>query len=162
MAGSGLNYMVTGDDLERFGLPVKTYSELTPESSLETCALLYEVVPGRGHWVLLMVDDGCVEFFDPYGVAPDQELGLGAKLSRRQGPILSEMLERWEQDGGQVIVSCRQMQSAGALDRTCGRWVLARWLGRDVPLEEWLDQYPGPPKTNDELIVAQTAPLLGR
>lgn len=166
MAGLGVNYSVTGDDLSRFGLPVKTYSELRPNSPVETCALLYEIVPGRGHWVLLLADPGAsppsVEFFDPYGVAPDVELGLGAKLSRRQGPVLSSMLERFEADGGQVTVSSRQMQSADAIDRTCGRWVLARWLSRNTPLEEWLPRFPGPPKMNDELIVEATRPFLGR
>ena len=158
------NYSVTGADLERLGVPFTTYSQLRRGRPLTTQAVLYEVTAGKGHWALVSVDEDNtrLEFFDPYGLSPDEEEKAGATLSASQGRVLSEMIDQWQTStGGEVVINARQLQDIGPKDNTCGRWVVARYFCRHVPLEEWLAQYPGPPRKNDLVIVHQTFPIIG-
>jgi hypothetical protein len=72
-------------------LKIIRYSELAPLRSLEQllprpkdhCIILYEAQPGVGHWVALLKYNGAYEFFDPYGMYPDDELNWIPKARRK-------------------------------------------------------------------------------
>ena len=76
-------------------LKVIRYSELAPLRSLEQllprpkdhCIILYETQPGVGHWVALLKYNGSYEFFDPYGIYPDDELNWIQGPSEAPEPV---------------------------------------------------------------------------
>ena len=72
-------------------LKIIRYSDLARLRSLEQllprpkdlCILLYEVQPGEGHWVALLKYSGAYEFFDPYGIYPDDQLNWIPRARRK-------------------------------------------------------------------------------
>jgi len=145
------------------------YSHLNPNDDLEvllrpgeSMALLYEVSPGHGHWTLLTRDDvGDVEFFDPYGLAPDAEESAGASYSARNGPVLSNILSSWAaRTGGHVTYNAQQVQQLAPNDDVCGRYTYLRWLDRHVPLKKWLGRWGNDLALNDKMAVWDTVQSL--
>ncbi len=95
-------------------------------------AVLYETMPGFGHWVgLLPTADGSVEHFDSYGLRPDAELKWVPKKYREafraDAPHMVRLLARL-QDEHDVPVSYSEFRLQGRKPwiATCGRWVVWR------------------------------------
>lgn len=167
-----IDYALTGDDLRCLGdsvgasLTPLAYRHLRADDMIEHLiptigdgiALLYEVTPNAGHWTLLMRPSANrVEFFDSYGLSPDSEEEAGALFSKRSGPLLIGILHEWsERTGGDVVVNGHQLQDLTPHDNVCGRWVFERFRSMDTPIEDWIDQYPGPPAKNDLAVIRST------
>ena len=67
----------------------------------DSCIILYEDSPNRGHWTALVKYNGLYEHFDSYGVKPDNQLKwISAKRNRmlnQEEPYLTQLLEKEEE-----------------------------------------------------------------
>jgi len=169
-------YSVTGEDLQRAGLPYRRWGELATSAPEELrrfldehggLAILYEEAPHNGHWVLLLRrGDDALEFLDSYGLAPDAELAYadysGCQARGRQ--LLRTVLDHWRT----VEYLGTPIQEWRDGINTCGRYVLLRWSDQRPTLAGWLQKYgfrTGPPAqlaANDRRVVALTDAWISR
>ena len=132
-------------------LKIIRYSELAPLRSLEQllprpkdhCIILYETQPGVGHWVALLKYNGSYEFFDPYGIYPDDELNwipkARRKLLNQSEPYLSRLLKR---GGKQWVYNRRRYQKISDAVNTCGDHCahrIYRLTHNDMDLQDYSD-----------------------
>lgn len=86
-----------------------------------------------GHWTCLFrIDNNTLEWFDPYGMKPDQEL----YMSKIKYPFfLSNLLK---QSHYNIIYSIHRLQSTKNMSiSTCGRFVGLRIQLRNIPIKEF-------------------------
>ena len=147
-----------------------TYSDLSTLKSLErllpnatdSCVLLYETKPGVGHWTALMKYNDMYEFFDPYGLYPDDELEwipkARRKLLNQNEPYLSQLLKR---SGKQWIYNKRRYQKMSDTVNTCGDHCvhrIYRLTHNDMDLKdysEYMDHVKDEYKVGYDVIVAE-------
>ena len=76
----------------------------------------------NGHWIIIIRHHDGYEFFDSYGGMPDQWI-------KNFPPLLSKIPFQFIND--------HQFQSIQPNVSTCGRWVILRWMFRDISLEDF-------------------------
>ena len=119
------------------GVQVILYEDLKHMRSVDdlfdqsnAIVILYQIKQKIGHWVCLLRKKRHIEFFDSYGLSPDEQLKY-ARFNRT--PYLSELLR-----GRKVIYNKMPLQEEGYNMSTCGRWVVMRILMSFMSLEEFL------------------------
>jgi hypothetical protein len=105
--------------------------------------ILYETKEASGHWCAVFeAAPGIIEFFDPYGIAPDGELDFIEKGYRRasgQGRHLSRLLESAGRSGYNMVVYNNEPLQKLARDmNTCGRWCGLRVSLKRMPLKKFI------------------------
>jgi hypothetical protein len=87
-------------------------------------AILYQQTPYFGHWTLLLKTPEGVEFFDSYGIQPDNEF---KELAWQQPHYLAKKLLEIQR---LIPINYNQykLQSRKEGVNTCGRWVILRSL----------------------------------
>lgn len=120
---------------------VLTYNQLTNYKDIDALFgdkniiyLLYESIKNYGHWCLLMKrKNGNIEFFDSYGIFPDQELKFSNKLFRIKNnmtlPHLTALLYKCPYH---IEYNNYKLQSKNNNVATCGKWCLIRALSKDI------------------------------
>lgn len=97
--------------------------------------LLYEMKKNYGHWVCLFkISDNMLFFFDPYGLAPDEQLKFG-KYSK---PYLSRLLE--ESKYG-LQYNPIDLQKYCKKISTCGKFVAFRLIFRNLDNKDFLSLF---------------------
>jgi hypothetical protein len=100
--------------------------------------LLYESEPHSGHWCALTRNDNLVEFFDPYGEKPDDQLKYippnFAKKTKQDQKLLSHLLVDCKYDISYNEFSFQRFDKDTS---TCGRWSAMRCLLKKMPLEDF-------------------------
>lgn len=94
------------------------------------CIVLYLTEDAfTGHWVCLWRSGDGVQFFDPYGFAPDDQLTFTEEKKRerlgQKYPILSELLA-----GTPVVFNIVDYQKDRSNVNTCGRHCVVRLLNK--------------------------------
>jgi len=149
---------------------IMTYKDLNNFDSIDSVlhphgnvVLLYETRPNYGHWVCLLKhisDNGrpYLEFFDSYGMAPDQQLSFIKSRFRQENhqdyPILTELMK---QSKYPVIYNKEQLQDDFNDVSTCGRHVSFRLIMRDRPLADYLRMFNKSKLSPDEIVTYLTA-----
>ena len=91
-----------------------------------------------GHWTGLLRNDNTIEYFDPYGSAPDADRKWLSKEKLRQldedRPLLTKLLRG---SGMKVYFNTRPFQEDKTDVNTCGRWVVSRLLHRQLSLPQF-------------------------
>ncbi len=114
---------------------ILTYRNVMAARSLEdvlgshgAAIILYETKPQYGHWCCMFSRSaGVVEFFDPYGYAPDEQLKfVPAAMGCR--PVLAGLCRA---AGVKMIYSPYKLQQSNQKVSTCGRWVSFRIAMRE-------------------------------
>jgi hypothetical protein len=145
-------YDLSGADLMRITdnkTKIIQYNELNNIQSLEeilepfgSVIILYTTKKNFGHWVALFRKGNNthdLEFFDPYGLAVDEELKLTNEIHLRQHeglttPHLTALIKK----GGYKVSSNKtQLQKFLKDTETCGRWVGLRIRFRDLSLKKF-------------------------
>ncbi len=125
---------------------IVTYKELNNYNSLDevlhpfdACILLYETKESYGHWcAIVKISDDEVEFFDSYGLFPDDEKSFinpafliksGQKL-----PILTRLLYECPY---KLSFNEHKFQSDKNNMNTCGRWCCLRVKLKRLTLKEF-------------------------
>ena len=135
-----LGYCYSDSDIKHYlgkDAKVMKYAELNDYTSLsqllpnptDFAVILIETKRNNGHFCVLLRYNNIFEWFDPYGLKPDQELGFVSNIMRR---ILHEEdcpLTRLINDTEfPVIYNDKALQSKKPFVSTCGRWACLRVL----------------------------------
>jgi len=121
--------------------------------------ILYQQKPEYGHWtVLFRQSTNVIEFFDPYGVFPDDELKWTEPHMRDQlnmnYPYLTALLYNAPRNYT-LTYNEHKFQSSRAGINTCGRWCATRLSLRDITLNEFIKMNAND-KQKDETITILT------
>ena len=130
---------LTGDDLKnicRGKVEIIPYHTLNEYESIEqllskfgAVILLYELKENFGHYVALFYNkDNDLEFFDSYGMKPDEELKYATYNLDNGVPYLTKLLDK---RGKKVVVNTRKFQAFKHEVNTCGRWTSIRILFKE-------------------------------
>lgn len=124
-----------------------TYSELEKYKTLDDAlgkygalVLLYQTKSKNyGHWVAVFkVNKNTVEFFDSYGIFPDDEIDFVPKNFRRVNYKKFRHLDQLLLDSHyKIIYNEYKLQSDELGTNTCGRWVAVRLLMRKVSQQKF-------------------------
>lgn len=114
-----------------------------------------------GHWVGLLRKPDHIEFFDPYGEKPDDELkwvsgGKREELGITQ-PYLTKLLRQSEVP---VIYNKVPFQKEGDSIETCGRHTASRLLFSHLSLQEYYDMIKKSKLSADDFVAGLTFPLI--
>jgi hypothetical protein len=140
----------SGEDVYRLcekKVVVRRYRELAKFPTLSKAMgaygamiVLYETREGYGHWCAVFeVDRNTVEFFDPYGLAPDQELNFISPEFAEQSaqyPYLSQLLQKSKYRN--ILYNQKKLQELKSDTNTCGRWCGLRICLRKIPLHKFI------------------------
>jgi hypothetical protein len=111
------------EDLERYD----SLDQLIPFEG-DSLTLLYQTTEDYGHWVVL-INRGSnkLEFYDPYGLKPDEELKQSDFHLRQHGgeiqPHLTALLDK---GGYEVVYNDKRLQRFLKDINTCGRYTALR------------------------------------
>lgn len=104
-----------------------------------SCVILYEQKPKSGHWVCLLKHGSTIEFFDSYGLFPDDEkhhIDPSFLLSsNQQTNHLVKLLLDAQKRGYRIEYNNYHFQNKNA--STCGRHVIARILMKNYNIEQY-------------------------
>jgi hypothetical protein len=103
------------------------------------CILLYpNISPTMGHWVCMIRSKKGIEFFDPYGEAPEEQKN-GLSEDRKEAldieePTLKRLLRA---SGLPVYYNTHAFQADGADIATCGKHCAVRLLYAPFSLDKY-------------------------
>ncbi len=134
---------------------IMTYENLTSYDNIDKCLepygaliMLYETRNNYGHWVcILKHKKKKLEFFDSYGLMPDDELKFVPnnfrEINNMMYPHLTYLLEK---SGCNIEYNHTKLQSKLDDVNTCGRWVSMRVNMRNYALPKFVNFFT---KNND-------------
>lgn len=128
-SGSGTTF-VKYDDLDK-STSILNYLDKRGRMML----LLPVLSDSSGHWVCLWFNkrSKTLNYFDPYGLKPDYWMKhWDAPAAEELTPVLTDMLQQFNNRGGNVLVNTKKYQQYSDKVNTCGRWCAARLLLKDV------------------------------
>lgn len=124
------------------------------------CILLYLMDSTHsGHWVCLLDQKDTIEYFDPYGYAPDYPLRLLSPEKRQEyGETTAYLTHLLRRSGKKLVYNKKNLQKKGDDVATCGRHTVARCLYSDVDLPGYLNELKKCPKgmNPDDFVVGLT------
>jgi hypothetical protein len=144
-----MSYPLSDGDINKILKPdtkILVYPDLENVSSIDEifdpmgrCMLLYPVSSEfSGHWVCLMKRGNSIEFFDPYGNAPDTELEWVSKAKRRAMNIEEPTLTRLMKESGyKTTYNSHDFQEDHKSVNTCGRHCIVRLVFKHLTLDEY-------------------------
>lgn len=125
---------------------VMTYPEVYKYNSIDSLLgpdkaviMLYLTRENYGHWIgIFKHPNGTVEFFDPYGIFPDDELRFADKQFKMKNdmdyPYLLKLLSEYN---GPVEYNEKKYQRKARGVATCGRHVGLRLRMRHISLDQY-------------------------
>lgn len=139
-----------------------SYTEMHKYRSLDellgeygACIVLYETKKNYGHWCCIFkVTNELLEFFDPYGIFPDQELKFIKKdfqiASRQNEPYLCKLMLE-----SPYVLSYNhfRFQKYKKGVNSCGRWCGLRIIFRNLPLELFIEIFGKKRKYSNDFYV---------
>jgi len=168
------SYPLSDDDIRKIlgdDISIITYPQLGEMKSINEafdkkgrCIMLYLTEDhSSGHWVCMLNKGGTVEYFDPYGEAPEQALD-NVPMSKLQeldeaSPYLTELLRA---SGKKVIYNHYAFQKDKADINTCGRHSVVRCLYAPYTIGKYKKVMDGTGMTPDDFVSALTAQMLGK
>jgi hypothetical protein len=166
-------YPLSNTDIEKIlgKTKILTYPDLDDISNWEDafddegrCVLLFLTENEQtGHWIGLIRNETTIEYFDPYGEAPEGDKKWLSKEKLRQldenEPYLTRLLRA---SGLKVYYNQYPFQSDKNDINTCGRWVVARLLLRKKTLAQFYKYVMSSGMKPDDFVSALTFKILGK
>jgi hypothetical protein len=143
------NYDLSGEDIMRMcknKVKIISYEEMENYKTIDdvfdnndATIILYETKKNFGHWVLLLKEGNELEFFDSYGLKPDEELkydnGYNAKI--HNGVLVPHLTRLLNSSTYKLNYNKKRLQKLLKDMNTCGRWCVSRVLLRDQKLSKF-------------------------
>lgn len=141
---------LSGDDVRelcRGQVDIVPYHTLDNYESIEqllaqygAVILLYETRENFGHYVALFYNNnGDLEFFDSYGMKPDEELNYATYNLKNGEPYLTQLLNKYKK---KLIVNTEKLQVFKEHINTCGRWTAMRiFFRKEYSLRQFIDLF---------------------
>jgi hypothetical protein len=137
-------------------VPIYTYEELadkTIDDLYPECIILYQDTKTSGHWTCLNIDENnCINFFDSYGYAPDEEL----EFSRYNKLYNDKYLTRIIIESGLPVKWNKKRLQIMSDANTCGRFICLRLLMKEISLEKFAKMFLGQQHKPDYYATALT------
>lgn len=142
------------------------YSELSEFSNIKDAfrkkkflILLYETSENYGHWCcLFMRDRNTIEFFDSYGIMPDDELKFIRESFRiENGSLFPHLTFLLLESNFKIEYNNHKFQRKSTNKSkisTCGRWVIVRCVLHKLTIDQFAEMFLR--KNSDELITKLT------
>lgn len=164
---------VNSDDIKKLlkgQVRILTNRDLNRFNSIEDAlgkygaiAHLYLTNPKYGHWTAIFKRKNksgktIIEFFDPYSLPVDSELDyIGDGIREETNTVFPKLSELLYKSPHPIEYNDHKFQKFGHHISTCGRWVIARLLFRDLTLEEFYKLFkPTEDIDSDKLVTAFT------
>lgn len=142
---SSKEYSLSGNDIKKAldgDVHVILYPELSKYLTLEDIiyeekpiVILYETEKNYGHWTCLFFGPKGLEFFDSYGIYPDDEL-----VKSHYSPsynMLSNIMLDYMHRGGKVEYNNYKFQKHSIKVNTCGKHCVFRIKNRSRNIDEY-------------------------
>ena len=123
---------LTGREIQNFlpNISILKYSDLKDLKSLPNgnFIILYELFDNMGHWCTVLRTPEGIEFFDPYGEFPDNELEwVDRKFKKKFYENHSKLLQLLYDSFQNINYNQYKFQGPAPIS-TCGRWCILRNL----------------------------------
>jgi hypothetical protein len=100
-----------------------------------------------GHFILLLDYGTYVEHFDSYGLTSDEELDITKER---------HLTNFFNNDEKGLIQNTTRLQKYGGNINTCGRWVVARLLMKELNLKQFIKFVKSIGTPNDQMVTLMT------
>jgi hypothetical protein len=155
------------DKLCNYKVNIITYPDLATYDNIDdllepygNLVILYETKKGYGHWVALMkMDNNTLEFFDPYGGKPDDQLKFIPEHFRiENNEYHTHLIYLLLKSRYKITYNEHKLQKFLEDINTCGRWVCLRILFKNMSLKDFNKMVRSfPDFTPDELVTYLTS-----
>jgi hypothetical protein len=127
------------------------------EDLLPCSLLLYQITHNIGHFCCVFLNSDGVNFFDSYGIFPDDELKK-MDVNRRTDPALfhnrsylANLLFDAHLHGYNIIYNETPLQEKGTA--TCGKWCYDRLMHCDMLHDDYIKFWQSHPSTSYESLI---------
>lgn len=166
-------YSLTNTDIDRLlgGTKIHAYPELANFRTLDEAmdedgrmiVLYLTENDSTGHWVCCFKDGNCVQYFDSYGLKPEAPKGwITRKKNMDLGQTRDQFLRLFKAEGKPVFYNKYKYQKDEDDVNTCGRWVTARLLLRDLDDKQFKEVIDDADLKGDDFVSYATYFLLGK
>jgi len=167
-------YALSDDDIRHLlggNIKITSYPDLDKVSNINELfdskgrAILFfpQSSEQEGHWCCLLKDGRHIEFFDPYGEAPDAQKNTisSSKLEqmRMSEPILHDLLV---ESPYKVVFNKVQLQKLSNCVNTCGRHCVSRLLHHRMSIQRYRQMLEKSGENPDDFVVKLTYNHLGK
>jgi hypothetical protein len=139
---------------------IVNYNHIDDILTNNACIILYETSNNRGHWCCIFKRRNIIEFFDPYGLPPDNQLLFISNsfrvISDQKHPILSLLLIK---SPYRISYNQYQYQQYSPKISTCGRHVGIRLLLSNLSNDQYHTFITLSPLTPDNYIYNLTSDI---
>jgi hypothetical protein len=171
------NYSLSDDDILRVLKPktnIFRYPDLQNVTNINQIfdpygrAVMLFLTEGEssGHWTAFIKKDKTIEFFDPYGVKPDnQKKWLTKKELNQLGQTpdyLTNLLNKAKSEGYKIIYNKYPFQIDRGDINTCGRHILTRLMLKDLSLPQYKKLLLSSGVSPDEFVSLFISEYLGK
>jgi hypothetical protein len=160
-------YPLGDDDIRKLlgDVSVHTYPQLGEMSDINqafdsqgrSILLFPNVSPTMGHWCCMIRRPKGIEFFDPYGEAPEEQKDGLSKTRMEQldidRPYLTKLLRA---SGKPVFYNTHAFQTDKPSIATCGRHCVARLMMKDKSLQDYNDVIEASGLAPDDFVAGLT------
>lgn len=162
-----MNYSLSNHDIKKAlnnNVNIITYNDLSYYNNIKKAfnhkkflVILFENKKNFGHWCCLFFhNNNTLEFFDSYGLMPDDELKFTSNVFRKNNnmllPHLTYLLLKSPYN---IEYNNYKFQSYNNNTNTCGRWVIVRLLYNDININDFYKIF-GNIKNSDKFITKIT------
>jgi hypothetical protein len=117
-----------------------------------------------GHWIALLKKGKIIEFFDPYGIGPDEQRKwlTEDKLEElgQDTPLLTNLLRKAKAEGYKIIINRHRFQKDKDDINTCGRHALTRLIFKKLSLPQYKAMIDKSKLSPDEFVSLYTLNFL--
>lgn len=146
-----MNYSLSNGDINKLldgKCNIMSYDQLSKYDNIDSAMgkygaliLLYQTKQNYGHWCCVFKrNNNTIEFFDPYGLFPDDELEFVPKNMRKvlneDYPHLTWLL--YNSGYKKIDYNSKQLQKFKGDVNTCGRHCAVRIMLRNLPIDEYI------------------------
>jgi hypothetical protein len=171
------NYSLSDDDILRVLKPktnIFRYPDLQNVTDINQIfdpygrAVMLFLTEGEssGHWTAFIKTGKTIEFFDPYGVKPDnQKKWLTKKELNELGQApdyLTNLLNKAKSEGYKIIYNKYPFQIDRGDINTCGRHILTRLMLKDLSLPQYKKLLLSSGVSPDEFVSLFISEYLGK
>lgn len=125
----------------------------------DACVILYCNKRNYGHWCCVFkIDDDDIEFFDPYGMFPDDEIKfIPAHFRNISNQNYTHLTALLLDSPYQVHYNNYKLQKYKNDVKTCGRHCVVRILNKHLTIDEYVQLFNG--KDPDQIVTIYTMNL---
>ena len=168
------SYPLSDDDIRKIlgrDIKILTYADLAKLKDIRQafdskgrCILLYLTMSDTsGHWVCMLNRGNSIEYFDPYGDAPNHALKtISAEERQEYGEERPYLTDLMKASGMPIYYNTYPFQKDKTDVNTCGRHSVMRCLYAPYSLDKYKSIMDGSGMTPDNFVSALTVQKLGK